>query len=387
MFEKLSLVQRVYALGIIHSVLLVLTVIIVSDAESKGVVWGTTVFALVLFLVISLFFAKFIVSPISKLAQHLKNASSADTQMPANLAAPSESELGKLVQAVNLVLTHLRGLIKDNSADVQALEKTCVNGRDAMLKNAEGANIQQKQTSSAASIMEELKEAFSSIAEHTAEAASITNEVKEQIVAGRSGAIETQKEVDKLTNQVEHSAKIIESLGQESNNIGEVVVSIQAIAEQTNLLALNAAIEAARAGDTGRGFAVVADEVRELASRVQASTVDIQKLVEGLQQEAKRAVDTMEEGQKSAQYCLKRSSATAEALQSADSSASSIFDLNTSIASSTQQQTAVVNDLNELVGRIQTTSQQNATRAQDTSKAMETILTHVTSLKNKLTSV
>ena len=64
---------------------------------------------------------------------------------------------------------------------------------------------------------------------------------------------------------------------------------------QTNLLALNAAIEAARAGEAGRGFAVVASEVRELANRAQAATVEIQKMIEQLQGNARRAVGLMAE--------------------------------------------------------------------------------------------
>jgi methyl-accepting chemotaxis protein len=105
---------------------------------------------------------------------------------------------------------------------------------------------------------------------------------------------------------VSEASKVIKSLVEGTNNIGNVLESIQGIAAQTNLLALNAAIEATRAGETGRGFAVVADEVRTLAQRTQTSTVDIQDLLLRLKTEANNAVTSMNKGTDSATICLEK---------------------------------------------------------------------------------
>ncbi|MGV8864031.1 MAG: methyl-accepting chemotaxis protein [Pseudomonas sp.] len=167
------------------------------------------------------------------------------------------------------------------------------------------------------------------------------------------GAInQTIADIHTLADEVRGAAEVIQALETHSRSIGGVLEVIRTIAEQTNLLALNAAIEAARAGEQGRGFAVVADEVRTLASRTQASTQEIQGMIERLQNTSRQAVKVMEDSCGHAERGVAQVESAGQALISISTLVASVSEMSSQIAEAAREQSTVSDEINQRISNV-----------------------------------
>ncbi|MGF1474123.1 MAG: methyl-accepting chemotaxis protein [Geminicoccaceae bacterium] len=132
----------------------------------------------------------------------------------------------------------------------------------------------------------------------TSTADAVANDAREATHNAQQGhvaAVEAVDVMEGIASSVRDAVAKVETLGEASTMIGQIVQDIDAIAKQTNLLAINASVEAARAGDAGKGFAVVAGEVKNLAGQTARATNDIRSRIATLREEMSRIVDAMTE--------------------------------------------------------------------------------------------
>jgi len=163
---------------------------------------------------------------------------------------------------------------------------------------ADGAEVQAKGAEDATAMVRQVSTALAQVSANAKAGVETWNAAAASAAQGAQMAHDTAAGMNKVKRAMDLVAVKMTDLGSRSEEIGNIVATIDDISAQTNLLALNAAIEAARAGDQGRGFAVVADEVRKLAERASVATREIAVLVGGIQAGVKEAVSAMQQGGK-----------------------------------------------------------------------------------------
>ncbi|MGC9460283.1 methyl-accepting chemotaxis protein, partial [Vibrio genomosp. F10] len=217
----------------------------------------------------------------------------------------------------------------------------------------------------------EMGATINEIASNAATAAETANEASDNTRVGQTVVSKAKEVISRLADDVESTSQVVTQLATTTKDIGSILDVIRDISEQTNLLALNAAIEAARAGEQGRGFAVVADEVRNLASRTAASTEEIQKMINQLQNDAKDAVSAMEAGQAVTFEGVESTDEAVKVLLSISERIMDISDRNTQVATATEEQSTVVDTINQNIEEINTINEVTTGTAEELASASQ----------------
>lgn len=234
---------------------------------------------------------------------------------------------------------------------------------------ATGAEEVAAQAGTVATASEEMAATSNDIAQNCTMAAEASQQSTAAAQSGAAVVQETITGMEVIAEHVRDTASTIATLGSRSEQIGNIVGTIEDIADQTNLLALNAAIEAARAGEQGRGFAVVADEVRALAERTTKATREISEMIKAIQKETQEAVRAMESGVHEVEKGAASSQKSGQALQEILQRISEVTMQVSQIATAAEQQTATTSEVTTNVQQITDVVHQTASGAEETAAA------------------
>ena len=327
-----------------------------SIQETKNFVFTTliviTILGLSVAVVISYLSRKYIALPVARVAEALKQIAEVNGDLTAQLPVNGNDETAELAHYFNMFV----GKIRSTIAEVVNTTGIVIKSSDAMLGSSmdatQSVHQQQSETAQVATAINQMTATVEEVARNAAEAARSAENADEEAEKSKRVVSETRDTILMLAREIDGSAKTIDALQRETENIGGVLDVIKGIAEQTNLLALNAAIEAARAGEQGRGFAVVSDEVRILATRTQQSTEEIQGMIEKLQSEANQAVQAMISSRELTQNSVQKSREAEASLDTITSMMGNINDMNHQISTATEEQSCVVSEINRNVTSI-----------------------------------
>ena len=310
-----------------------------------------------------------ITRPLRHSMQAMANIASGEADLTRSLDVSGNDELTTLSRDFNMFIQKLRTVIAQLFETSGSLAKSSGDLGGLAGQTHKQSQQQSQQMELVATAVNEVTYAVQEVAKNAEHASNEVGDAEKQAGLGQRNIEASLQQIDQLSTTINKAVGVIQSLADETTQIGSVLEVIGSIADQTNLLALNAAIEAARAGEQGRGFAVVADEVRLLAQRTQTSTAEIHTMIERLQKNSGAAVTVIMESSRASQATVEQASQAGESLGQIAQALRNLSGLNASIASATLQQTHVVEDINQNVTQAAGLAQESTLAAEHSSAA------------------
>ncbi|MBU7592769.1 methyl-accepting chemotaxis protein [Metabacillus halosaccharovorans] len=289
----------------------------------------------------------------------------------ANTFSNMQNSLRKLLIKLGDSSNQLAASSEELTASAEQTSQAVDQVSSAIVEVASSAESQTINIDRNVEAVSEISKGSSLIASNTLAVTELTRSTTSKAEEGEISVSNTVNQMNSISQAVNESNKMINSLSIRSKEIGVILEVIKSISEQTNLLALNASIEAARAGDAGKGFAVVAEEVKKLATQSQESAKQINTLISDIQHDTENTVSIMLKVTDSVNDGL---SVSEEAIQKFRDILLSMRDISPqieSISSTAQQMSASLQEVEVSTNVVADSAKSNAAAAEEVAATTE----------------
>jgi len=305
---------------------------------------------------------------VEKLVSEVSGVGEGDLRVQAEVTADA---LGVLADSFNYMVEELGSLVVRVKMVAQEVESSTTMTFERMTQLVETADAQIKQIAEAAIEVERMADSSREVAERAQVLYGVAREARQTAEIGRGAVQQTVEGMGRIHEYVQDTSSKVQTLGDRSREINNIVEVIANIAHQTNRLALDAAIQAAMAGENGKGFGAVAADIRRLAERAKDQANSIGRIVRGVREDIGAVAVSMRDTER-------ETSAGAQLAQEAGTSLESIFGvverqaneiaaINQMAAQQLQSSTAVV----QIMQAVSDSTQQSSGSTRDASQNME----------------
>lgn len=295
--------------------------------------------------------------------------------------------LRSMGQSINRVLDVVLDIVRDVDTALKGLDD---NAEAILAATARQISMGNEQDDVVTETTATVNEVRATVTETAERAQSVAETAQFSVDISRNGTEAVQETIEAMElirRRVEDIADNILVLSEHTQQIGEIIATVNNLADQSRMLALNASVEAARAGEEGKGFAVVAMEVRNLADQNRDATVQVREILGEIQRATNSAVMVTEEGSKGVDSGQTKVNKAGDAIQELSKAIEEAALAAMQIAASTRQQTIGMDQLTDAMRTIKhaTTETVGSTLQVESSvKELRTIAARVNTVLDRL---
>ncbi len=326
-----------------------------------------------------------VAAPLSELGHAAESLAGGDLDSRVEVSDSDFDEAAVLGHAFNRMAASLKLMIESEKKTKERLEKMVGNIKTAIediasasseifaatTQHNSSATEQASSINQTTTTIDEVRQTAEQATERAQSVAAAAEKSVEISGSGMTAVEQTISGMDKVKEKVTQISTNILELSEQTQQIGNIISTVNDIAEQSNLLALNASIEASRAGEQGKGFAVVAAEVRNLAEQSQQATAQVKTILDDIQKATNTVVIVTEEGTRGADSGMELARKAGETIRSMVEAIGDSTETAQQIVASARQQAAGMDQIAIAMNNVNQSTTQNLATTKQTEQAAQ----------------